>query len=424
MGNVVSSTNVVSQIGIEASPGAGGACGTKLKSLHIEPGDELTVREVMAQGHRFDTGSVVDKRWTSLAVSSDTQLYTEHLYCLENIFGAGTLTSPGTLTKKRVYTPAATGSITPNTWTHQWGDPEDNVNSYAYGLLTDYGETFDRESGVKMNGAKGLAQIVATGGTFTATPTSRAEVPIGAADFNLYLDGTWAALGTTQITDEIETVDWSLSGMKSERWAANRSRASFSGHVDLKPKTSVKFTIYEGTVARPIIAALETGGRYFLRIDAQNPLYIDNYFVVTLGSPSAGTFTLTYKSQTTAGIAYNATAAAVQSAFTALSTVGAGNATVTGGTGDPYTITMAGTLANDPTEITGSGTGLTGGTFGVVATQFPYLARRDFSLLCAKVSPLKDTKGVYGREVEFTIQEDPTSGNAMQLTSYTAEATL
>lgn len=64
--------------------------------------------------------------------------------------------------------------------------------------------------------------------------------------------------------------------------------------------------------------------------------------VVTLrGSPTGGTFTLSYGGQTTAAIAYNATAATVQTALTNLSNIGSGNATVTGSAGGPYTVTLA-----------------------------------------------------------------------------------
>lgn len=75
-------------------------------------------------------------------------------------------------------------------------------------------------------------------------------------------------------------------------------------------------------------------------------------------TPTAGTFTLTYAGQTTAGIAYNAIATAVQSALQALSNIGTGNATVTG-TG-PWTVTFTGALGGQPIALmTGSGTGLT-----------------------------------------------------------------
>lgn len=81
------------------------------------------------------------------------------------------------------------------------------------------------------------------------------------------------------------------------------------------------------------------------------------------GVPTGGTFTVTFGGQTTSALAFNAAASAVQTAFLALSSVGAGNATVTGSAGGPYTITFTGTLAKSPqATVTASGASLTGGT--------------------------------------------------------------
>lgn len=87
--------------------------------------------------------------------------------------------------------------------------------------------------------------------------------------------------------------------------------------------------------------------------------------VTITGTPTGGTFTLSYRGQTTAPIAYNAIAATVQTALQALSTIGAGNATVAGGPGPgtPYVVTFAGTLATGNVRpIFANGGGLTGGT--------------------------------------------------------------
>lgn len=82
------------------------------------------------------------------------------------------------------------------------------------------------------------------------------------------------------------------------------------------------------------------------------------------GTPTGGTFTLTYAGQTTSAIAYNATAATVQTALVALSNVGSGQITCTGGTlpGTPIVITFAGTLANTDVSLITSSSSLTGGT--------------------------------------------------------------
>jgi hypothetical protein len=88
--------------------------------------------------------------------------------------------------------------------------------------------------------------------------------------------------------------------------------------------------------------------------------------VTITGTPTGGTFTLTYGGQTTSGIAYNATASAVRTALGALSSVGGvANVGVTGGPGPatPYVVTFKGALGNaDVALMTASAASLTGGT--------------------------------------------------------------
>jgi hypothetical protein len=86
--------------------------------------------------------------------------------------------------------------------------------------------------------------------------------------------------------------------------------------------------------------------------------------ITLTGSPTGGTFTLTFNGQTTAPIAYNASAATVDSALEALSNIGSGDVSVTGSSGGPWTIDFgAGAFeyTNVP-QITGDGSSLTGGS--------------------------------------------------------------
>lgn len=80
------------------------------------------------------------------------------------------------------------------------------------------------------------------------------------------------------------------------------------------------------------------------------------------GTPTGGTFTLTWSGQTTAAIAYNATAATVQTALAALSNIGAGNVTVSGSAGGPYTVTFVGALASTDVAVIAATSSLTGGS--------------------------------------------------------------
>ncbi|MEU8136579.1 hypothetical protein [Streptodolium elevatio] len=87
--------------------------------------------------------------------------------------------------------------------------------------------------------------------------------------------------------------------------------------------------------------------------------------VAITGTPTGGTFTLTFDGETTSGIAYNATAANVKTALEALPNVEAGDITATGGAlpGTPVVVTFGGSLSGtNVAQMTGSAASLTGGT--------------------------------------------------------------
>ncbi len=102
--------------------------------------------------------------------------------------------------------------------------------------------------------------------------------------------------------------------------------------------------------------------------DATN---IDEVQVVSLvNGPTGGTFTLTFQGQITAGIAYNAAAATVQTALEGLSNIAVGDVVVTGNAGGPWTCSFAVNLGGtDLQEMTGSGASLTGGNVLISTTQ-------------------------------------------------------
>jgi hypothetical protein len=83
------------------------------------------------------------------------------------------------------------------------------------------------------------------------------------------------------------------------------------------------------------------------------------------GTPTGGTFKLAFQGQTTAAIAYNASAATVQSALEALSNVDPGDVTASGGAlpGTPVVLTFGGRYAGaDVSQIMAVDVALTGGT--------------------------------------------------------------
>jgi len=85
--------------------------------------------------------------------------------------------------------------------------------------------------------------------------------------------------------------------------------------------------------------------------------------VTISGSPTGGTFTLTYKGYTTTPLAYNISTANMQTALQALTSIGSSNVTVSGSAGTSYVLNPAGTLDGTTMDLlTADGGALTGGT--------------------------------------------------------------
>lgn len=90
-----------------------------------------------------------------------------------------------------------------------------------------------------------------------------------------------------------------------------------------------------------------------------------------LGAASAGTFTITFDGETTDAIAFDATAATVQTALEGLSNINPGDVAATGGPlpGTAVVLTFGGQYAGeDVPEITIDGSGLTGATVTITTT--------------------------------------------------------
>jgi len=121
------------------------------------------------------------------------------------------------------------------------------------------------------------------------------------------------------------------------------NRGTISDFQVCSPDPNIlQFLIGGSVITRPVIPEVQT--------------------VTITGTPTGGTFTLTYAGQTTTALAYNAAAAAVLAALEALSNIAPGDLAVTGGPGPgtPYVVTWLGTLG-DVAQMTANGAALTGG---------------------------------------------------------------
>lgn len=116
---------------------------------------------------------------------------------------------------------------------------------------------------------------------------------------------------------------------------------------------------------------MSTGSTIDASIGFAEEVYTNEVQTITItGTPTGGTFTLTYDGATTSAIAYNAAAATVQAALEALPNIGTGGVVGAGGSlpGTPVTITFSGALLSKRNVSLMTATGsLTGGSSPAVS---------------------------------------------------------
>ncbi len=152
--------------------------------------------------------------------------------------------------------------------------------------------------------------------------------------------------------------------------------------------------VSEGSIGR--IAGFETVMSQYVPMGAK----------VLLGGATGGTFTITYGGETTAGIAYGATAATTKTAIEALTTVGTGNVEVVAITGG-FEIYMKGALAGSHEQITGSVATLTGATSaGITDVKWNQAWNRGAYMLAMRAMPAPDPN----TGARAVTMRDPLSG--------------
>lgn len=419
----ISSVNQRPQFGAESTPGTAVPAGKLLPNLDLVPTINGQTTPYSPSGYKYPTSHTQDWEETSLTVNGPLD-FNSLVYLASS---AGGVTSPSlngssATAYKWLTTPPVTGSVQPQTYSVQMGDSI-RARSFNRMMLSAFGYKWTPKTRPMLNGCTMFGLPLTDAITLTSSPSAIAEAPMADAQFFFYLDLTSGGIGTTGLT-RLFSVDYAFTNIAAAFYASNRSSIGLSGHVDLVPKTSIKLLLMADATG---LAAMQSYYRssqtLYFRTKAVGAL-IDNLQIATItGGPTGGTFTLTYKGQTTTGIAYNAAASAVQSALVALSTIGSGNVTVSGSNGGPYSIVFpqSGTLGQDTTALTASGAGLTGGSSpGVTITQAQSsnTFQHDLAVQAAKPNAFADNQGIYAIEWELTCVADLAwnGGQAQQFT--------
>ena len=406
------------QIGAEATT----ALGTNVSASKLLEcfdwvfGVEADTNLYTATGHKYPSVQEENTEWASATIGGNLD-YNGVIYLLASSMGSVASASHGasSTAKDWIYTPPTLGSIVPQTYTVEQGDAV-YAHKVNYLLVSEFGYKGTRKD-FTISG-KAMSQPLQNGITLTNSPTAVAIAPVVAKQVSVFLDPTQAALGTTIMT-RVLSVDYAFTNVYGITWFLNRSTVGFTAHVDTVPQGKFKLKVEADGNGMGLVANyLQTGATAYVRVQAQGNI-IDNLQTLTIGGgATGGTFTLSYKGQTTAAITYSAalTAATVNTAFQLLSTVST-NCTVSGSAGGPYTFTFGGALASDMSAVTVTNVSLSGGTPTVSLVAQAYnIFQHDMALKIGKPSPFGDDQGVFATEYECSVVEDPVWGKAQTVT--------
>jgi hypothetical protein len=403
------SINQSIQVGVETTPGTAVPANKRLDDIAIVFGIKGTFKTTVATGRKYASVQQLNTEWSEGAITGALDFNTM-AYVLASAMGITTPVAHGAsvIAKDWVYDAILTGSRQPQTLSIEQGEAATRAQKFAYGLINTFGYKVTRQD-ASITGTM-LAQQVSDGITMTASPTAVSLLPMTGQEFNVFLDPTSANLGVTQLLNFL-SVDFSMGNIYGPFWPLNRANASYAAHIDLKPATVVKLMTEADSVGMSLLAGMRAGTTQYLRLQGQGGV-VDNNQTVTLGVQSTGTFTLTYKGQTTTALAYGATGATVNTAFQLLSTVLTA-CTVTGGAGGPYTFAFSGALATDTTPITANFSALTTpANASVTQTQIYDVFNHDMAIKAGQPSTWQDSNGVYAIEWSCEIFEDSVWGHS------------
>lgn len=260
-----SSLNQNIQIGVEATPGTPVAATKRLQSIGIEPSISVETSQFRPIGSKFNALSTLGKEWVEAAISGRLT-YTEIVYLLSSVMTTGVLTTPVVGTKMWTFTPSNRTNDTPKTFTVEHGSAV-RADRFSYGLVTELGMTFNRDSidvsGSMIGRALEDAVSMTAPGSVTAVPL----VPVLPTQVSVYMDDTAAGLGTTKMTRMISG-EFNLGSRFGPVWVLDAANPSFVNHVETEPDLSLTMTLQADSQGMGLLNSLRDGDTKFVRIEA------------------------------------------------------------------------------------------------------------------------------------------------------------
>jgi hypothetical protein len=191
----------VRQLGKETTAGTQVAANKSLPALSINLSPQFEKNNFRGAGYKSTTVSAVNSLMASGGYEGPLD-YNALTWVLEGLVGVSTPSTPvgGTLSRQWAFAPASAGSDSnAKTYTVEAGD---SAAARVYTRLRFRSLLIEvaRRAGARVSGSC-YANFPTDGQSLTASPTAIAQVPVSALDWDIYMDTTFGAIGTTKLAN-------------------------------------------------------------------------------------------------------------------------------------------------------------------------------------------------------------------------------
>lgn len=249
------------QLGVETTAGTQVAANRKIPTLDVSWNPDLTVEQFRQAGQKYPAASVVHGAMMKGTYNAPGD-YNSLMYILASLIGA-TITTPGggTLSRNWAFNPVMSGRDTnQKTYTIERGDSA-AAQVATFGQFTSFNLEASRQS-VKANGNI-IARMATDGQTLTSSPTNIAQRPVAASQIRVYVDSTWAGIGTTLVTDAY-AFGFSIGEKFAPFWAFDAT-STFKDTAEIAPDLGFNFKTAHNAQSRAWFGALTNNSTYFIR---------------------------------------------------------------------------------------------------------------------------------------------------------------
>jgi hypothetical protein len=252
------------QIGPETVPGTAVPATKKLSAMGISIRPAITSRRFRPGGNKLDT-LIIPGRKSSEADVEGVGTFVDPCYALSSVLGTTTPTGVAGSTGAFdwIFAMNSSGPDNPKTFTVESGSSV-RAARVTHGVFTEYGMTFNSEE-VTVSGAL-IGQRYEDGITRTvAGVTSTSASPIIPDDTDVFIDTTFAALGTTKQLRAM-SAEFKVGNRYSPLWVMNSANASWVAIVETAPDVTLNLTVAADAAGMANLTALETGATRYVRL--------------------------------------------------------------------------------------------------------------------------------------------------------------